>query len=369
MAQHLKWILLSVFVQFVSGQDEKKAVGGDITFYPESIPSPTKSIIWKHRDTAGTVVKAIEWNNEDGVEVLNPKFKGITTLDITSGGLIITNLKVEHSGVYAIEINSKEQAKKFPLTVIERVPKPKIRREPTSNRDVMYLICEGDARIIWKNSTGETLSGTPISGPPKGESLTVKNTHNRDNYYTCTLKNEVSEETSDPDYEKDLFAERVPKPKIRREPTGNRDVMYLICEGDARIIWKNSTGETLSGTPISGPPKGESLTVKNTHNRDNYYTCTLKNEVSEETSDPDYEKDLFAGPTPHIGLILGIVFGLIFVGTALPSLVYIFHKKFHDSVQQSCGSTLVLGGVLSCLDSCRKKIGAGKYTNPNDPEH
>ncbi|XP_051558771.1 uncharacterized protein LOC127443849 isoform X4 [Myxocyprinus asiaticus] len=279
MAQHLKWILLSVFVQFVSGQDEKKAVGGDITFYPESISSPTKSIIWKHRDTAGTVVKAIEWNNEDGVEVLNPKFKGITTLNLTSGGVTITNLKFEHTGVYSIEINSKEQAKKFPLTVIERVPKP----------------------------------------------------------------------------------------KIRREPTGNRDVMYLICEGDARIIWKNSTGETLSGTPISGPPKGESLTVKNTHNRDNYYTCTLKNEVSEETSDPDYEKDLFAGPTPHIGLILGIVFGLIFVGTALPSLVYIFHKKFHDSVQQSCGSTLVLGGVLSCLDSCRKKIGAGKYTNPNDP--
>ncbi len=57
------------------------------------------------------------------------------------------------------------------------------------------------------------------------------------------------------------------------------------------IIWKNSAGDTLQGTKNHNP--GEFITVTNTRNPENFYTCTLKNAVSEETSDPVYERDLF----------------------------------------------------------------------------
>ncbi|KAL0150337.1 hypothetical protein M9458_054339, partial [Cirrhinus mrigala] len=84
---------------------------------------------------------------------------------------------------------------------------------------------------------------------------------------------------------------RVPKPVITHRSDKNPDVVHLICEYNETIIWKNSTGKILKGSPHN--PTGEFITVENKRNPDNFYTCTLKNAVNEETSDPVYERDLF----------------------------------------------------------------------------
>ncbi len=86
------------------------------------------------------------------------------------------------------------------------------------------------------------------------------------------------------------FTERVPKPVITIEKSNNPDVAYLRCNYSEMIIWKNSAGDTLEGTKTHNP--GE-FKVENTRNTANFYTCTLKNDVSEETSEPVYERDLF----------------------------------------------------------------------------
>ncbi|XP_067259247.1 uncharacterized protein [Chanodichthys erythropterus] len=199
-------VICTVFIATgaASGVDVMKAEGDQVSFRPDFIP-PVTSIIWKHINTAGYVDKVIVWK-EGATETWIPiqRFKNITTVDNTTGQITITNLKVEHSGVYTIDINSKEQKQRFTLTVMERVPKPVIKIEKIKdNPDVVNLTCEYSETIIWKNSAGETLTGSPIT--PKGESITVKNEGNLDNFYTCTLKNAVSEETSDPLYERDLF--------------------------------------------------------------------------------------------------------------------------------------------------------------------
>ncbi|XP_051982198.1 uncharacterized protein LOC127643460 isoform X13 [Xyrauchen texanus] len=269
----------------VTCQDVKRAVGDDVTFRPDNIPSPTTSILWKHTDNDGIMVKVIEWEPVDGVDVPNPKFKDIATLDEKTGEITLTGLKLHHSGVYSIEINSKEQQNKFTLTVMEPVPKPEIRIETSKNHDVKSLNCYGDATIIWKNSAGDTLSGTPISGSTKGESLTVKNTRNRDNYYTCTLQNDVSEKTSDPVYEKDLFS--------------------------------------------------------------------------------SYSSDNNPGPSTGLIVFLVILLVLLFLGIAA-CLLYICHDKTHESVHNSCGNAPILGGVLRCLDRCRKNPGTDKNENPDN---
>ncbi|XP_058638100.1 uncharacterized protein LOC131544113 [Onychostoma macrolepis] len=368
------------------GEDVKKAVGETVSFRPDTLESPVTSIVWKH--VSLSTVKAIEWDVDDGVIIPNQRFKDITTLDEKTGQITITNLKVEHSGEYTIDINSKEQGQRFSLEVMERVPKPKTTIEESSNPDVVYLICEYSGTIIWRNSAGETLNGSKHHRT--GEFITVKKKGNPENYYTCTLENAVSDETSDPVYERDLFKtgedvkravgetvsfrpdklespvtsivwkhfslstvkviewdvddgviipnqrfkdittldekigqititnlkvehsgeytidinskeqgqrfslevmERVPKPKTTVEESSNPDVVYLICEYSGTIIWKNSAGETLEGNKNHKP--GEFITVKNTRNPENYYTCTLENAVSDETSDPVYERDLF----------------------------------------------------------------------------
>ncbi|XP_048046228.1 uncharacterized protein LOC125268181 [Megalobrama amblycephala] len=184
-------------------EDVKKAVGDQVSFRPDKFIPPVTSIIWKHTNTDGYVVKAIEWD-EGEILIPNLRFKDITTVDEKTGQITITNLKVEHSGVYTLEINSKEQQQSFTLTVMERVPKPEIKTEKSEdNPDVVNLRCEYSETIIWKNSAGETLTGSPIT--PKGESITVKKNGNPETFYTCTLDNGASKETSDRVYERDLF--------------------------------------------------------------------------------------------------------------------------------------------------------------------
>ncbi len=87
------------------------------------------------------------------------------------------------------------------------------------------------------------------------------------------------------------FTERVPKPVITTEKSNNPNVAYLRCNYSETIIWKNSTGNTLKGT--KNHTAGEFIKVEKTRNPGNFYTCTLKNAVSEETSEPVSEGEIF----------------------------------------------------------------------------
>ncbi len=97
----------------------KKAVGETVSFIPAKLGSPVTSFAWKQKNGVTLlVVKAIEWDVDDGFNTPNQRFKDITTLDNKTGQITITKLKVEHSGLYTIDINSKEQQQTFTLTVM-----------------------------------------------------------------------------------------------------------------------------------------------------------------------------------------------------------------------------------------------------------
>uniref|UniRef100_A0A673JLE0 Ig-like domain-containing protein n=1 Tax=Sinocyclocheilus rhinocerous TaxID=307959 RepID=A0A673JLE0_9TELE len=199
-----------------------KAVNSETTFaqVTGSVAPSTTSIIWKHRDNAGTVVKVIEWDLEDGsTDIPNAKFKSHATLDKNTGNLNLKYLQLKHSGTYTVEINSKEQRKQFTLTVMEPVCKPHIVKKCVLE-DVSgcLLICVGEASsestVIWKYWDGEKLH----EQYPNMRTITVTNSGNPDSHYTCTLKNAVSVETSDPVYLKYLFHEPFSQ-RFFKEPT------------------------------------------------------------------------------------------------------------------------------------------------------
>ncbi|XP_039504245.1 uncharacterized protein si:ch211-132g1.3 isoform X3 [Pimephales promelas] len=194
-------IVVFITTEATSGEEVKKAVGDQVSFKLDNIGSPVTSITWKHV-TPGSTVKAIEWEDGEGITIPNPRFKDITTLNIVTGQINITNLRFEHSGDYTIDVSGKEQTqKRFTLTVMNRVPKPVIEMEEV-NAEVVYLSCKNyDGTITWSNSAGEDLAYQSNK-----ESITVqKNQGNPENSYTCKLKNAVSEETSDPVHKKNLF--------------------------------------------------------------------------------------------------------------------------------------------------------------------
>ncbi|XP_042573019.1 CD48 antigen-like isoform X2 [Cyprinus carpio] len=213
--KYLTTLICFVFIAIRAASGEVRnefgEVGGEVSFGSTSLNPSVSSIIWKHRSSTGPVVKAIEWDpaEDPDVSIPNPRFKDITTLNEKTGEITITNLTVEHSGFYTIDINSKEQEQRFSLTVMAPVPKPVIKIEKIEmNPNAVNLKCEYNETIIWKNSAGETLKGSPHT--PKGELITAEKKGNPDVFYTCTLKNAVSESTSDPVYERDLFEESVP---------------------------------------------------------------------------------------------------------------------------------------------------------------
>ncbi len=99
----------------------KRAVNSETTFAPVSgsLAPSTTSLTWKHRNNAGLVVKVIEWDREDdSTDIPNANFKSHATLDKSTGTLTLKYLQLKHSGIYSIDINSKEQRKQFTLTVI-----------------------------------------------------------------------------------------------------------------------------------------------------------------------------------------------------------------------------------------------------------
>ncbi|XP_051560616.1 uncharacterized protein LOC127444965 isoform X2 [Myxocyprinus asiaticus] len=179
----LLWIL--IIGESVLSDNVQKAVNSEAKFTPlsGSVPAGTSSIIWKHRDNAGVVVKVIEWDREEGsTEIPNAKFKSHASLDKNTGELTLKYLQLKHSGVYSTEINSKEQKRHFVLTVLGDVT--------------------SESTITWKNSAGQTLNEQD-----QNMRLTVTNSSDPDTYYTCTLQNAVSKETSDPVYGRDLFTD------------------------------------------------------------------------------------------------------------------------------------------------------------------
>ncbi|KAK7162278.1 hypothetical protein R3I94_004815 [Phoxinus phoxinus] len=205
---HILWIL--ILCEAVSGDNVMKAVNNDIAFTPVSgsVSPRTTSITWKHRDNAGVVVKVIEWDREEDItDIPNPKFRSHASLDKHTGELTLRYLQLTHTGVYTIDINSKEQRKQFSLTVIEPVHKPYIRKECVlGDIPVCSLSCGDDdgaseSTVVWKNSAGETLYGRDRYT----RTLTMTKTGNPEQAYICTLKGAVNEETSDPVYERDLF--------------------------------------------------------------------------------------------------------------------------------------------------------------------
>ncbi|XP_056319545.1 uncharacterized protein LOC130233502 [Danio aesculapii] len=201
------WMM--IFWRSVSGDDVTKAVEAEATFTPVSgfLPPTTSSIIWKHRNNAGVVVKVIEWDQDDGsTEIPNPNFRAHASLNRHTGELTLKYLQLKHTGVYTIDINSKEQRKQFRLTVMKPVSKPDIKTNcDLENIPVCTLNCEGsvssEITVIWQNSAGRTLN----SRDPNMRTITVTNSSNPEEFYTCTLKNAVSSETSDPVYEAELF--------------------------------------------------------------------------------------------------------------------------------------------------------------------
>ncbi|TRY95521.1 hypothetical protein DNTS_012491 [Danionella cerebrum] len=193
----------------VAGKTEKTE-GDTVEFTPAEFTVSITTMEWTHVDKSSNKIKAIKWDSRDqSLNIPNPRFKKITSIDTKTGKLTIESLTKEHSGQYKFELNGETKGE-FSLEVSERLPIPTIERDTGNNPNIVYLKCNYDGSghkdllIIWSNSTQELRTMKPEE---HDKSFIVEKSNNPDNYYTCSLKSPAGRETSLKAYERDLFKE------------------------------------------------------------------------------------------------------------------------------------------------------------------
>uniref|UniRef100_A0A8C2HV08 Si:ch211-132g1.3 n=2 Tax=Cyprinus carpio TaxID=7962 RepID=A0A8C2HV08_CYPCA len=284
-------MLVAVCVVFisteaVSGEDVKKAEGDEVSFRPARIDRPVSSIIWKHRGSR--YIKAIEWDAEDGFDIPNPRFKDITTLDEKTGEITITKLTVEHSGIYTIDIDSKEQEQRFNLTVtVLKTCRQELLEGtsctiqlPTRNKEkpseIRWINLSSGDFIQWKNGTIWT-STTDLTMEEDGslifESVSLKNT-GKYRYFVFNAEGTLIDAG---EKEINIYA-KAPKPTLTFQV-----VTMLSCDvgkrTDLTVSWY------VDGKIIQNEKNPVLLLTSAQVQQNKPYTCTASNPVSSRESD------------------------------------------------------------------------------------
>nr|AIT82998.1 CD48 antigen [Sparus aurata] len=95
-------------------------VGGKLTLRP-TVTETIDNILWKYN---GNLLA--EWVKGEVELLYYDKYKGRTTLNITSGQLEINNMVKDDVGSYTVEINNKVHGQSYDVKWITRVRKPSV---------------------------------------------------------------------------------------------------------------------------------------------------------------------------------------------------------------------------------------------------
>ncbi|TDH01625.1 hypothetical protein EPR50_G00182290 [Perca flavescens] len=127
-------------------------------------------------------------------------FRGRTTLDVTTGRLVINNMAKADMGVYSVEVNNKVQNEKYNAVLIKVVPQPAVWIRPLTcspASDNCTLICDGNIKdagpvtYSWKMGDGEWKESVKDLDITKSGTSDVKT-------FTCRIQNPVSVRDSEP---------------------------------------------------------------------------------------------------------------------------------------------------------------------------
>ncbi|KAA0712566.1 hypothetical protein E1301_Tti023261 [Triplophysa tibetana] len=117
-------LLMVVSIGAVSGATSLKCyLGGEVSFKPNPTLSSGNTITWKFRSEFGSVIRVIEFDQDEYSHPQNPLFKDSAAGDKNTGELTLKNVTKDHSGIYYFEINGKANQQKFTLKVMVMIVK------------------------------------------------------------------------------------------------------------------------------------------------------------------------------------------------------------------------------------------------------
>ncbi|KAK5854326.1 hypothetical protein PBY51_015405 [Eleginops maclovinus] len=184
-------LLFLASLRSASTEDMLFEEGGSVTLNLRPAPSkPITVIEWKFNG-----ITLAEWA-KDVVELTYKRAN--TSLDITTGRLVVQKMTKTDQGEYSVEVNNRVQAEKYQVVFIKRVPKPSVLTQPLScstEDEQCSLTCDGDTTeaepvtYSWKTGAGEWKAS--------GRSMTItKAEHGQVETFTCKMKNPLEQKIS-----------------------------------------------------------------------------------------------------------------------------------------------------------------------------
>ncbi|GLD73781.1 uncharacterized protein AKAME5_002510600 [Lates japonicus] len=186
-------VLLLTVLNSAQPRNEIRELGSTFTLRPPFSGSIT-GIVWK-RD--GNLVA--EWLSND-FEFYGT-FNGRTTLNPTTGELVVQNMAVADAGLYTVEINSNVQSENYKVEVMKKVPKPAVLFRPLTCSQISVscsLTCDGDTKdagtvtYSWREDDGEWKQGERDKTIENNEEI------KKVKIFSCQMKNAISINESEP---------------------------------------------------------------------------------------------------------------------------------------------------------------------------
>uniref|UniRef100_A0A8C9X9D2 Ig-like domain-containing protein n=1 Tax=Sander lucioperca TaxID=283035 RepID=A0A8C9X9D2_SANLU len=149
-------------------------------------PGPLSEILWKSDNNL-----VAEWVKDVVPVTYYRNFRGRTTLDVTTGRLVIKDMTEAEMGVYSVEVNRKPHNKYYYAIWLRELPEPEV------EAPFITLTCDADitdagpVTYSWKKGYGEWKES--------GKDLDITKLETaHDHTFACRIKNPVSERESKP---------------------------------------------------------------------------------------------------------------------------------------------------------------------------
>ncbi|KAM3608099.1 uncharacterized protein V6R79_019098 [Siganus canaliculatus] len=183
----LAYVILTTCL--VSGQSPRYVLKGQKVILKKDITGRPDNILWTHNGN-----KVVEFNGRE--EYVYDPYKTRVSLDWSSAELNISELRLEDSGKYELEVfvNQKLEKSDYDVEIVDRVAKPTISCNISNSDNSGTLVCSAEPRQPVHLMTFEWHSqGSVHPGPHLQISLGGK----LDNQvYSCMVRNPLTTETA-----------------------------------------------------------------------------------------------------------------------------------------------------------------------------
>ncbi|XP_050958378.1 SLAM family member 5-like [Labeo rohita] len=193
------WRLTGVFGESVSVMEgDSVTLNTDVTEIHED-----DDILWKF-GAEKSVIAQIKRENQIFRDV---RFRDRLKLNRQTGSLTITNIIIEHAGLYEVKISGvKRSIKTFSVSVYARLPTPNITRyssqnilSSSSSQQNCLLLCSvlnvSDVSLSWYKGKS-LLSSISVSDLSISLSLPLEVEYQDKNTYSCVINNPISNQTT-----------------------------------------------------------------------------------------------------------------------------------------------------------------------------